>query len=110
MLTIVPKKNIVLNIGYGEEASSTKWGIPKHIKILKLEELDFPLMHPKEIKINEAYDRLVENIHFEMNLMTVLRYKLRNFLESNSITRKILLPFMVNLYRVYKKVKLKLSM
>ncbi|MCX7809908.1 MAG: glycosyl transferase [Leptospiraceae bacterium] len=108
LLTIVPKKNIVLNIGYGEEAYSCKWGIPDHIKSLKLEELDFPLIHPKEIKINEAYDRLVENIHFEMNLMTVLRLKFRNFLESNSITRKILLPFMVNLYRVYKKVKLKL--
>jgi hypothetical protein len=85
-------------------------GNSRAYKSLKLEELDFPLIHPKEIKINEAYDRLVENIHFEMNLMTVLRYKFRNFLESNSITRKILLPFMVNLYRGYKKVKLKLSM
>ncbi len=110
LLTIVPKKNIVLNIGYGEEASSTKWGIPEHIKSLKLWELDFPLIHPKEIKINEPYDRLVVNIHFEINLMTVLRFKFRNFLESNSITRKILLPFMVSLYRGYKKVKLKLSM
>ena len=110
MLTIVPKKNIVLNIGYGEEASSTKWGIPEHIKSLKLEKLEFPIIHPEEIKVNEAYDKLVESIHFEMNLMTVLRLKFRNFLESNSITRKILLPSMVNLYRGYKKVKLKLSM
>jgi hypothetical protein len=107
MLTIVPKKNIVLNIGYGEEASSTKWGVPEHIKSLKLEELDFPLMHPKEIKVNEAYDKLVESIHFEINLMTVLRLKFRNFLDSNKFLRTTILPLMISIYRSYKKLKIR---
>lgn len=97
----------MLNIGYGEEASSTKWGVPEHIKSLKLEELDFPLMHPKEIKVNEAYDKLVESIHFEMNLMTVLRLKFRNFLDSNKFLRTTILPLMISIYRSYKKLKIR---
>lgn len=110
LITIVPKKNIILNIGYGDNASSTKWGVPDHIKSLNLDEIDFPLIHPQKLKVNDEYDKLVETIHFEMDLNTILRLKLRNFLESNLLTRKILLPFIVNLYRGYKKVKPKLSM
>jgi len=108
MLTIVPKKNIILNIGYNEEASSTKWGIPDHIKAIKLEEIDFPLIHQKMLKTNEEYNKLVESIHFNMNSSTILRLKLRNFLDSNKFFKNIFLPFMVSSYRVYKKMKMKL--
>lgn len=86
LLTIVPKRNIILNIGYREDASSTKWGIPDHIKRLRLDELDFPLIHPKEINVNEEYDNLVEDIHFNINLNTVLRFKLKNYLSVNPLT------------------------
>ncbi|MGC9109196.1 MAG: nucleotide-diphospho-sugar transferase [Caldimicrobium sp.] len=109
MVAVVPKKNLILNIGYGEMASSTKWGIPKHISRLKLEELEFPLTHPKEIKINEEYDKKVEKIHFEINFSTVFRMNLKVFLQSNNITKKVFLPMLINLYRGYKRVKVKLS-
>jgi len=109
LVTIVPKVNIILNIGYAKEASSTKWGIPQHIKELKLEEINFSLVDPQMLEVNEDYDRLVEKIHFEINLYTVLRFKFRNFLDSNKVLRKTLLPIMVNGYRAYKKIKMKLQ-
>ncbi|PMQ01812.1 MAG: nucleotide-diphospho-sugar transferase [Dictyoglomus sp. NZ13-RE01] len=109
LLTIVPKKNLILNIGYREDASSTKWEIPKHIKLLNLDEIEFPLIHPQEIKTCEEYDNLVETIHFEMNLRTILRYKFRNFLDSNAFTRKTFLPVFTSIYRGYKYLKLKLK-
>jgi len=105
LLTIVPKENLVLNIGYGEEAYTCKWGIPEHIKILKLEEIDSSLMHPKTFDINEEYDKLVESIHFNINVNKILRLKLRNFLDSNKIFRNTLLPLIVKSYQTYKKLK-----
>ena len=109
LLTIVPVRNLVLNIGYGKDAFSTKWGIPEHIKKLSLSEIEFPLVHPVEIKINSEYDELVEKVHFEINRNTVLRYQLRNFLESNFLSKSLILPVLVNMYRFYKKLKMRLK-
>ena len=106
LLTIVPKRNIILNIGYMEDATSTKWGIPDHIKRLKLDELDFPLIHPDKIEIDEKYDNLVEEIHFDINLSTILRFKLKNYLSSNHFTEKTILPLLRIIYRGYKKFKM----
>ncbi len=107
LLAIVPKKNLVLNIGYDSDATHTRWGIPEHIRKLTLEELYPPNIHPKEIKIDEYYDNLVERIHFEINIKTVLRRKLRNVLESNTISRSFVLPLLVTIYRFYKHIKLR---
>jgi hypothetical protein len=109
LLTIVPQKNIILNIGYRDDAYSTKWGVPKHIKLLKLDEINFPLVHPGKLELNKEYDNLVETIHFEMNFNTVLKLKLRNILETNYLTRKIFLPVFENFYRGYKRIKVKLD-
>ncbi|ADC88773.1 methyltransferase FkbM [Thermocrinis albus DSM 14484] len=105
MLAVVPKKNIVLNIGYHAEATPTKWGIPKHIRALSLEELEFPLSHPEEIKVNFEYDRLVETVHFEMNIKTVFRLKLKRKLDENKLLRTTILPVLVKIYRGYKSLK-----
>lgn len=109
MLTIVPSKNIVMNIGYGSEASSTKWGVPEHIKKLNLEKLYPPYIHPTEIKIDKDYDSLVERVHFEINIKTVFITMLRNILESNAISRNLVLPLLVGIYRFYKYMRLKLG-
>ncbi len=102
IFTIVPLKNIVMNIGYRDDATSTRWGMPEHIRQLTLEELNFPIKHPENIKPNKEYDELVEKVHFEINLKTVLRYELRNLLDSNKITRKLLLSPLIFLYRYIK--------
>jgi hypothetical protein len=104
LLTITPKQNLILNIGYGKGATNTTW-IPVHLKELKLEELDFPLIHPEDIKINEEYDKLIEKVQFNINHLSVLRRKFRNFLESNKFLRDNFLPLLLYLYRSYKKLK-----
>jgi len=105
MLAVVPTRNLILNIGYTSEATTTKWSIPKHINELELQELRFPLFHPIEISTDNEYDKAVEKIHFEINLFTVLRLKIRNILESNIVLNKSILTFLVNFYRLYKKIK-----
>lgn len=59
-LGVVPGKNLIENIGYGEDA--THWGgeAPDFHK----ESLSFPLKHPKEIIRNLAYDREYERLFF----------------------------------------------
>jgi len=109
LFTIVPKKNLVLNIGYDVDASSTKWGVPEHIKKLNLEKLYPPYIHPTEIKIDKDYDSLVERVHFEINIKTVFITMLRNILESNAISRNLVLPLLVGIYRFYKYMRLKLG-
>lgn len=105
MLAVVPTRNLILNIGYTSDATTTKWGVPKHIKELELHELEFPLFHTLEISTDNEYDKAIEKIHFEINLFTVLRLEIRNILESNIILNKTILPFLVNFYRLYKKIK-----
>jgi len=107
LLTVVPKNNIILNIGYRNDASSTRWGIPNHIKKLNLDEMQFPLKHPQALKMNNEYDNLVEKIHFEINIKTIARLKLRNFLESNPLFCNTILPLLVKIYRKYKDFKVR---
>lgn len=52
-LTIIPNKNLVKNIGYDDNASGPN---PKKYNSLNLEELNFPLEHPKVIKSDKSID------------------------------------------------------
>lgn len=54
-LTIVPKYNLIDNIGFGLKATNTK----RKIWVPSAKSLDFPLIHPKHVKINEKRDREV---------------------------------------------------
>jgi hypothetical protein len=105
LLTVVPKRNLVLNIGYNMEASSTRWSIPEHIKALSLEDLNFPLVGSPDLVTDHKYDRLLETVHFGMDFKTVFRLKLKRKLDSNQITQKLILLFLVQVYRLYKNLK-----
>lgn len=58
--TIIPKKNLISNIGFDERATHTKEGTSTNANLPR-HELDFPLVGPKdqmeEIRINEFYDQ-----------------------------------------------------
>ncbi len=55
-LTIIPEKNLISNIGYDEKASGQN---PNKWNSLKLENLEFPLTHPNEIKQNDDIDDFI---------------------------------------------------
>jgi hypothetical protein len=56
LLTINPSRNLVANIGFGENATHTKVG--GRSSALKRNEISFPLKHPKEKKLNHDYVKL----------------------------------------------------
>jgi hypothetical protein len=59
-LTIFPKKNLISNLGFGDEATHTKGNAP--INYLKTQSISFPLSHPKYICQNYTYDTEFENL------------------------------------------------
>lgn len=54
-LSIVPKKSLIKNIGFGENATHTK-GLDT--EGVELHELDFPLVHNQLVKPNRLYDHM----------------------------------------------------
>jgi hypothetical protein len=55
-LTIVPQRNLVSNIGYGEEATHTK-DDPAGLSRMEAHEIAFPLRHPRAVERDKAADR-----------------------------------------------------
>ena len=54
MVTIIPKTNLISNIGFGNSATNTKISV----KLPKTNSIRFPLKHPKEVTINEPLDMI----------------------------------------------------
>ncbi|MFZ5437828.1 MAG: glycosyltransferase family 2 protein [Patescibacteria group bacterium] len=69
LLTIIPAKNLVKNIGFGEQATNTKY--KSNVNSLKANKINFPLKHPSKIKQNEQFDALTEK-HLYIKLRTIL--------------------------------------
>ena len=65
-LTVVPVKNLVLNIGFGDGATNTKDA--NQWNFLKLEEIDFPLKHPEFVIRDFNTDREVFRQFFTKRL------------------------------------------
>lgn len=56
-MSVVPSKNLVKNIGFGEKSTHTvKW--PRHFKNTENLELSFPLKNPKVIVPDKDYDKV----------------------------------------------------
>jgi hypothetical protein len=57
-LVVIPKSNLVENIGFGEEATNTRAPIPQR----GLEVLQWPLTHPPEIALNREIELFIERL------------------------------------------------
>lgn len=76
-LCIVPKYNLIQNIGFDHEATHTDGSIPDYITNNPAKELTLPLNHPKFIKRNELLDYATSKIIFKISFKTILKNKLR---------------------------------
>lgn len=63
-LNILPEKNLVSNIGFGEEATHTKNSNSKSANMFT-DELESPLKHPSQIIIQQKADKYTQNHHFQ---------------------------------------------
>jgi hypothetical protein len=86
-LIISPQKNLVSNIGFGADATHTKWS--SEIEDIQRYDLDFPLIHPKSKIINEKFDRLIQEKAFNISFYVRVGLRLLYLLENFSITSKI---------------------
>ncbi len=59
-LCILPRFNLIKNIGFGEGATHTNFSEPTYVKNSRVIPLDFPIKHPPAIKRNAEIDRLQE--------------------------------------------------
>jgi hypothetical protein len=57
-LTIVPNRNLVINLGFGEDATHTKDGFSFD---WRLEEMNFPLYHPEFVLADRSRDNMIFN-------------------------------------------------
>jgi len=62
-LTVVPKKNLISNIGFGENATHTK-SDNSHKAAIKAEEIEIPLSHPDIIVPDQKIDFWYQKIDF----------------------------------------------
>jgi hypothetical protein len=61
-VSIVPNRNLVSNIGFGEDATHTK--AIERFSMLPSRSIDFPLQHPPRIHVDRAADKFAYYVHF----------------------------------------------
>lgn len=61
-LTIVPRVNLVANIGFGDGATHTSTGDPRLLP--KLRSIEFPLRHPDALIASRSLDRHYQELYF----------------------------------------------
>jgi hypothetical protein len=78
MVSLVPNRNLVKNIGFGPGASHT----PAHDPYANdpLESIAFPLDHPSSVVRNSRADRFTERLEYTERFLTRLRRGLRHHL------------------------------
>lgn len=77
-LTIFPSKNLITNLGFGEDATHTTNPQDKSSN-LKREQLSFPLQHPAFVLPDREADKLAFIEHYT-NLITRVKSNLKSFL------------------------------
>ncbi len=76
-ISIVPKNNLITNIGFGAEGTHAKSTTDEKAN-LKKTEIKFPLKHPVNIKINEQADQYTWKFVFRIN--NTFKKKIKCFL------------------------------
>jgi len=71
MLTIVPSKSLIENIGWGDDATHSKKA--GRYTGLGYEVMEFPLNHPSEVERSRRLDRITEKIIFTPRLRSRLK-------------------------------------
>lgn len=65
--TIMPKKNLIRNIGFGTHATHTRYA--NHFENMPTSTLTFPLKHPNSIVQNNSADRYMQHNMYRFSLL-----------------------------------------
>lgn len=89
LLSILPKTNLVVNIGFGKYATHTIGAIPKIIAQATPKDLSFPLQHPANQFRNKEMDKLIDKLVFNLTLRSKLQQKLLNYWSKFPLLHKV---------------------
>jgi hypothetical protein len=78
MVSVVPNRNLVQNIGFGPAATHTSG--QQLFANDRLESIDFPLRHPRRVERNVPADRFTERFEFTDSWRARARTTLRRFM------------------------------
>jgi hypothetical protein len=78
-LSIIPSTNLISNIGFGEEATNTKYSIKKRA-MLPLEEIVFPLQHPSFIIRDTQSERAIQKNVYNQSLLLRTKAKVKKII------------------------------
>ena len=82
-LSILPRNNMVANLGFGAEATHTKRPAPAWLSEATITEPHFPLVHPMEVKTLPGFDR-----HFGRKLFGISRAGItKRFVTRNAVAQ-----------------------
>ena len=95
-LTVIPKSNLIINMGYNNNATHTKGSIPSFIKNMELNKLSLPNVNNNEIIQNVDFDFKVSRTVYHIGFFTTLKWKIRRL--------KFLGNFLSNLKNMSKKI------
>jgi hypothetical protein len=87
-LTIVPSRNLVKNIGFGDDAAHTKSNSAR-LSTQPLETISFPLEHPGAVKRDHVADRWIDLIVYGTKNVPVYRRILRKIPGLRRVVRQI---------------------
>ena len=93
---ILPKINMVENIGYGEDATHAYKAIPKWVSSLKAGNAPLKYVHPSIIENNEEIDRSVERIVFGVNRFTYIKSVVKQILGPRNLNNIIYIKTTLN--------------
>lgn len=89
LLAILPKTNLVTNIGFDERATHTKGEMPRVISQATTKDLNFPLQHPACLLRNNKIDKLIDKLVFNLTLKSKLQQKLWNYWSKSGLQHKV---------------------
>jgi len=78
MVSIMPERNLISNIGFGEGATHTTGA--SVFANMATGPLRFPLRHPRDVRVNSVADELTARLHFRAPLWKLVARKVRNLL------------------------------
>lgn len=84
---IIPKENLIINLGFREDATHSHQGTPDYIKNLLQGKASKELVHPPSISNNVQIDHLFETVLFNTNKFTYLKFILKNILGHNTVSK-----------------------
>ncbi len=83
LLSIIPKYNLIKNIGFDESATHTKHSIPSFVISNPQKDLIFPLKHPQLIIHLEKIDRIIEERVYNLTFLNHIKRKINKILKKN---------------------------